>query len=284
MRAVFDVHEGPKTTVEAVRIEGASLVPAEDARPRPRQPGGRALLPAQRPKGRRARSRRIYLNRGVRGSDGRRPRRALAGQPGHPRLRDHGGHAGSPSGTSSSPGTGRRGTASSAGRSASRRAIRPTTRQVQETKRRLERLGIFSEVRVDEVQTGPDDEVVVVTVREGEKNYTGLGLGFESQNPVSGSLADLAHRPPAARHGRVHPQQRLRPRAPRWASSARSARSNGGRSLSWNQPYLLGLSMPTTFLAWVEREVRDELHPRPPRRQLQRGQAAEPRPASCSAR
>ena len=132
---------------------------------------------------------------------------------------------------------------------------------IQETKRRLERLGIFSEVRVDEVQTGPGDEVVVVTVREGEKNYVGLGLGFESEDPMTGSLAGWP--------GNSRPRGTAEYiRSNVFGLGAQvgvlgqiALGANGVRELrtvaSWSQPYLLGLSMPTTILGWAEREARD---------------------------
>ena len=127
--------------------------------------------------------------------------------------------------------------------------------RIQESRRRLERLGIFSEVRVEEVPTEPGQAVLVVTVREGEKNYAGVGLGFESRSRLSGSLASWP--------------DEFRPRG-----TAEYIRSNvfglgaqfglvGQLSTierravaSWNQPYLFGLDMPTTLLAWAEREDR----------------------------
>jgi outer membrane protein insertion porin family len=253
VRAIFDVREGPKTTIDAIRIEGASLVPAGDlVRDLVSREGGPYFAPnVQRDVGQ---IETFYLNRGVRGSD------VVARVERSPDNRVSLVYEiteGSPVGVRDVFITGNHSTRN--------RVIRRELRvkkgdqadysQVQETKRRLERLGLFSDVRVDEVQTGPDDEVVVVTVREGEKNYTGLGLGFESRNPVSSSLADWP--------------SDFRPRG-----TAEYIRSNvfglgaqvgllGQIStierravLSWNQPYLLGLSVPTTILAWAEREVR----------------------------
>ncbi len=128
--------------------------------------------------------------------------------------------------------------------------------KIQETERRLERLGIFSSVKVEEIQTDQESEVLVVTVREGERNYLGLGVGLESLNPAGGSLSSLIND--------------FRPRG-----TAEFVRSNtfgigaqlslvGQYSLlerraiaSWNQPYLFGMAMPTTVMAWLEREERE---------------------------
>ncbi len=127
--------------------------------------------------------------------------------------------------------------------------------RILESRRRLERLGIFSEVRVEQVPTGPGTEVLIVNLREGEKNYAGVGLGFESRNRLSGSLASWP--------------DEFRPRG-----TAEYIRGNvlglGAQAglvgqlstierravASWSQPYLFGLSMPTTLLAWAEREDR----------------------------
>jgi len=127
--------------------------------------------------------------------------------------------------------------------------------RIQDSKRRLERLGIFSEVRLEQIPTEPGHEILVVTVREGEMNYAGIGLGFESRNRVSGSLASWP--------------DEFRPRG-----TAEYIRTNVlglGAQVglvgqlsgierrivgSWSQPYLFGLTMPTTLLAWAEREDR----------------------------
>ncbi len=128
--------------------------------------------------------------------------------------------------------------------------------KIQETRRRLEGLGLFSEVRVEEVQTDPEGEVLVVTVREGERNYVGLGFGLESRYKAGDTLSMVL--------------QDFRPRG-----TAEYIRSNAfgigaqfslvaqyssleRRAIaSWTQPYLFGLAMPTTVLGWFEREDRE---------------------------
>ena len=127
--------------------------------------------------------------------------------------------------------------------------------RIQESKRRLETLGIFSEVRVDEVETGSGDEVVVVTVREGERNYTGLGLGFQTLNPVSGSLADWPSdfRP---RGTGEYIRNNVLGLGAQFGLLGQISTVERRAVASWNQSYLFGLAMPTTLQAWAEREVR----------------------------
>jgi len=253
VRAVFDIQEGPKTTVEAIRIEGASLVPAATlVLDLVSREGGPFFPPnVQRDVGQ---IETTYLNQGVRGSD------VVARVERSPENRVtlvYEITEGTPITVRDIFVTGNRATRNKV----IRRELRVEKdgeadyALVQESKRRLESLGLFSEVRVEEVQTGANDEVIVVTVREGERNYTGLGLGLGTVNPLSGSLADWPND--------------FRPRG-----TAEYIRSNvfglgaqvgvlGQLSpierravASWSQPYLLGLAMPTTFLAWAEREKR----------------------------
>jgi len=253
VRAVFDVREGPKTLVEAIRLEGASLFPAEAlARELVSRQGGPYFPPnVQRDVGQ---IESFYLNRGVRGTEVvARVEPSAENRVSLVYEIEEGAKVVI------------RNVFVTGNRTTKNRVIGRELRvekggeadysKIQETKRRLERLGIFSEVRVDEVQTGPGNEVVVVTVREGEKNYVGAGLGFESLTPLVGSLA-------------AWPND-FRPRG-----TAEYIRSNvfglgsqvgvlGQISTverravaSWSQPYLFGLAMPTTLLAWAEREER----------------------------
>ena len=251
--AVFAVREGPQRRVSAIRLEGVrSLDPDVLLAELVNQEGGAFFPPSvQRDVGQ---IENAYLNRGIRGTE------VL------PRVEMDEDYRvsliyevteGEPFVISNILVTGNRET-----------RARVIDREIQvrkgdvadqsrilESRRRLERLGIFSEVRVEQVPTGPGNEVLVVSVREGEKNYAGVGLGFESRNRLSGSLASWP--------------DEFRPRG-----TAEYIRSNvlglGAQAgivgqlstierravASWSQPYLFGLSMPTTLLAWAEREDR----------------------------
>jgi outer membrane protein insertion porin family len=254
VQAVFDIREGPRTIIDAVRLEGTALFPAEAvvAQLVSRRDGPYFPPNVQKDVGL---IETFYLNRGVRGT-GVVPRVEPAGEGRVALVYEI--EEGQPVVIRSIFVTGNRTTRN--------RVIRHELEiekggpadysRVQETKRGLEGLGIFSEVRVDEVQSGPGEEIVVVTVREGEKNYTGLGLGFESLTPLSGSLASWPNdfRPRLAAEyirGNVFGLGAQLGVLGQISTSERRA------VVSWNQPYLLGLAMPTTLLGWIEREERE---------------------------
>jgi outer membrane protein insertion porin family len=123
---------------------------------------------------------------------------------------------------------------------------------IQETKRRLERLGIFSEVRIDEIPTDAENENLVIAVSEGEKNYVGVGIGFETVDAVrSLALWDS--------------QYRIRGTGEYIRSNALGTAAQvslvGQYSLiekraiaSWTQPYLFGLPLRPSLLGWIEAE------------------------------
>ena len=94
-----------------------------------------------------------------------------------------------------------------------------------------------------------------MTVREGEKNYTGLGLGFASEGPLSGSLADWPSdfRP---RGTAEYIRNNVFGLGAQMGVLGQLSTIERRAVVSWNQPHLLGLSMPTTILAWAEREER----------------------------
>jgi outer membrane protein insertion porin family len=254
VQALFTIEEGTQTTVEEIRIEGTDLIPAGTlAKGLASREGGPYFPPnVQKDISQIELS---YLNEGVRGSEvTARVERSPDDRVNLVYEIEEGARVTI------------RDIFITGNRVTRNRVVRRELRiakgekadysLVQESERRLENLGIFSEVRIEEVQTGPADEVVVVTVREGEMNYTGLGLGFESLSRVSGSLADWPNE--------------FRPRG--IGEYIRSNIFGLGAQLgvlgqlstierravvSWNQPYLLGLTMPTTLLAWAEREARE---------------------------
>jgi outer membrane protein assembly complex protein YaeT len=254
VEAVLNIQEGPRTLVDAIRLEGVTRVDAEAlAGSLVSRPGGPYFPPnVQRDV---SQIEVAYLDRGIRGTSVV-PRIEPAGESRVSLVYEV--EEGGPITVRNIYFTGNRITKD--------RIIRRELRigkgdvadysEIQASKRGLERLGIFSDVSVEEVQTGPAEEVVVVTVREGDANYTGFGLGFESLTPLTGSLASWPNdfRPRvAAEYIRANIFGLGAQAGVLGQLSTRERRA----VLSWNQPYLFGLPMPTTFLAWAEREDRE---------------------------
>jgi outer membrane protein insertion porin family len=128
--------------------------------------------------------------------------------------------------------------------------------KILETRRRLEGLGIFSEVKVEEVQTDPEGEVLVVTVREGERNYIGLGFGLESRYRAGDTLS-LVLRDFRPRGTAEYIRSNAFGIGAQFSLVAQYSSLERRAIASWTQPYLFGLAMPMTVLGWVEREDRE---------------------------
>lgn len=124
--------------------------------------------------------------------------------------------------------------------------------RIVESKRRLERLGIFSEVRTREILTEPGKETLVVTVQEGEVNYAGVGLGFESTEAVP-SAEPLGFRP---RITGEYIRSNVFGRAAQVGLVGQFSDIEERAVLSWTQPYLFGAALRPSLLAWVEKEDR----------------------------
>jgi len=254
IQAIYDVREGPRTVIEDVRIEGAELVPPDEVLAGIlSRPGGPFFPPNVQ--GDVTRIETAYLDRGVRGTSVV-PRVEPAGEN---RVTvvfevDEGervviGNIFVAGNRRTKPRVIRRELRVEKGDAADYGGL-------LESKRRLENLGLFADVRVDEVQTAPGEEVVVVTVREGDDNYAGLGVGFESVVPLTGSVATWPNnfRPRLA--GEYIRSNVLGLGAQLGVLGQISTRERRA-VVSWNQPYILGLAMPTTLLAWAEREQRE---------------------------
>jgi len=122
------------------------------------------------------------------------------------------------------------------------------------TKRNLERLGIFTEVRIDEIPTSSDGANLLVNVREGSRNYASLGFGLESKNkPRTFAVWNNEYRLRGI-------AEYIRYNVFGLAAQASlvgqiSLRETRG-VFSWRQPYFFGLPLETYLNVWVEREAR----------------------------
>ncbi|UCE40310.1 MAG: BamA/TamA family outer membrane protein [Candidatus Aminicenantes bacterium] len=125
---------------------------------------------------------------------------------------------------------------------------------IGESKRKLERLGIFTEVIIDEIPISSDRINLLVGVREGARNYASLGIGMETKSqPRTYAVWDYEFRPRGT-------AELIRYNIFGTAAQASlvgqlSFRETRG-VFSWRQPYFFGLPMETYFNAWLEREAR----------------------------
>jgi outer membrane protein insertion porin family len=131
----------------------------------------------------------------------------------------------------------------------------PASRErVLESKRRLESLGIFSEVKVDEVAVSPETANLVVTVREGERNYASLGVGLETKNEPR-SLA-LWENDIKLRGTAEFIRTNIFGAASQISLVSQFSLVEKRAVASWEQPYILGVPMQTVVNAWIEGEDR----------------------------
>jgi outer membrane protein assembly complex protein YaeT len=123
-----------------------------------------------------------------------------------------------------------------------------------ETKRGLDSLGVFSEVKLEELPASDDTINLSIQVREGEQNFAGIGLGIETREEVKSMVLW---------------QNELRPRITaeyiRYNAFGNASQLSlvGQFSLvekrlvaSWQLPYFFGLRMRTYFSGYLEKEDR----------------------------
>ncbi|MFW6124403.1 MAG: POTRA domain-containing protein [Acidobacteriota bacterium] len=126
--------------------------------------------------------------------------------------------------------------------------------EIRNTKRRLENLGIFTKVVIEEVILNPEWENLVIKVREGERNYVSLGVGLETKNEP---------RFFQAWNSIIRPRETAELiRGNIFGTGAQlsvvgqlSIKEKRG-VISWEQPYLFGIPIDTYLNAWLERESR----------------------------
>jgi outer membrane protein insertion porin family len=125
---------------------------------------------------------------------------------------------------------------------------------IRESKRNLERLGVFTEVLIDEIPISDDRINLLIGVREGARNYASLGIGMETKSqPRTYAVWDYEFRPRGT-------AELIRYNIFGIAAQVSlvgqlSFRETRG-VFSWRQPYFFGLPMETYFNAWLEKEAR----------------------------
>jgi outer membrane protein assembly complex protein YaeT len=125
---------------------------------------------------------------------------------------------------------------------------------IRETKKRLEGLGVFTEVKIEEIPLAEGRENLLISVREGARNYASLGLGLETKNePKTFSIWNNAVRPRGTAEFIRHNVFGLAAQAS--IVGQISFKEKRG-VFSWEQPNLFGIPVETYLNAWMEREAR----------------------------
>ena len=126
--------------------------------------------------------------------------------------------------------------------------------KISESKRRLERLGIFTRVRIEEISLSPESVNLVIDVREGERNYASLGLGLETKTePRTFAVWNNAFR---LRGTADLIRNNIFGSATQLSLVGQLSLKEKRAVLSWEQPYVFGLPLQTYVNIWLERESR----------------------------
>ena len=127
--------------------------------------------------------------------------------------------------------------------------------RILETKRGLEKLGIFAEVKIDEIPTSPDAENLVISLREGQRNYVSLGAGLETKTETQSlEIWENGLRPRGTAElilGNVFG------RGSQLSFVTQFSLQETRGVVSWEDRTLFGLPFQTVFNAWLERDERE---------------------------
>jgi outer membrane protein insertion porin family len=127
---------------------------------------------------------------------------------------------------------------------------------ISQSKLNLERLGVFSEATIEEVPISENEEHVIVTVREGERNYAGIGAGLETRDAFrsASSLLDASLR---LRGTAEYMRGNMFGTAASLSFVTQFSLSEKRAVATWQQPYFLfNIPLETYISGWVESEDR----------------------------
>ena len=125
---------------------------------------------------------------------------------------------------------------------------------VLETKRNLERLGIFTEVKIEEVIVPPDEGDLVIRLQEGERNFISFGLGVENKNsPFRIALWENVISP---RGTAEYIRGNVFGDASQFSLVGQFSLREKRGVVSYEQPYFFGLPLQNYLNGWLEREDR----------------------------
>ena len=126
--------------------------------------------------------------------------------------------------------------------------------KIRETKRRLERLGIFSAVKIEELPVNPEKVNLLINVREGYRNYAGLGVGLGTINePHTFVIWNADVRP---RGTAEFIRYNIFGTAAQVSLVGQLSTQESRAVFSLEQPYFFGFPMESYLNAWWEKEER----------------------------
>jgi outer membrane protein insertion porin family len=127
--------------------------------------------------------------------------------------------------------------------------------QIRETERRLANLGIFSEVRIEEIPLSPQRVNLLIRVREGNRNYASLGIGLETKSdPQTFAVWNNEIRP---RGTAEFTRNNILGIAAQFSIFGQVSTREKRLVFSWEQPYFFfNIPLATYVNAWYEEEER----------------------------
>jgi outer membrane protein assembly complex protein YaeT len=127
--------------------------------------------------------------------------------------------------------------------------------KIRESKRRLENLGVFTQVKIEEIPLSSEKENLVINVREGERNYAAVGIGLETKTEPQ-SLFRIWNTVVIPRGTAEYIRSNILGSAAQLSLSGQFSLKEKRAVISWEQPYFFGHPMETYLNAWLEREER----------------------------
>jgi outer membrane protein insertion porin family len=125
---------------------------------------------------------------------------------------------------------------------------------IRETERRLANLGIFSEVRIEEIPISPQRVNLLVSVREGSRHYASLGIGLETKSdPQTFAVWNNEIRP---RGTAEFTRNNILGIAADFSIFGQISTRERRLVFSYEQPYFFSFPLATYINAWYELEER----------------------------
>ncbi|MBN1221663.1 MAG: BamA/TamA family outer membrane protein [Candidatus Aminicenantes bacterium] len=125
---------------------------------------------------------------------------------------------------------------------------------IRETETRLENLGIFTGVDIEEIPLSPDKENLLISVVEGSLNYASLGIGLETRSqPQTVAVWNNEVRP---RGTAEYIRSNIFGIAAQLSLVGQLSLREKRAVFTWEQPYLFSLPLGTYLNGWIEQEER----------------------------